>query len=381
MGNSTKDSKTRTGPNAGRPTCHRCSHAAIASAIAEFSRFMPWKDDICLYIDENPGRAWLRKPDVPTKKATSATRLRDLPPNANLSLWLVVKNHYYSILAASGALRRFYPQLRRHDKRFVQFVIASRSRCADMPVRPVAWLFGKSDYRPKTVRKTTIEQFAKSLTASANLQGERCLWGSSIVVEHIDDDWSEKVHSWAVDEFLKHAWKNGFLDIHPIHAREVLGSVDLSQEKEPAFSSVLTRWKAIRILIDAGHLHPSRRQVSMRPVNTMPTWNDIMLMLQRLGMSDEAALKTRCRTVEIVYERYLAATILHESTGMPFYRVGRYIDGRDHSSVYNGIKRFRAYSAEVPAQEVLLNILFEAADNIGVYRSWKQHKRNETYLR
>ena len=96
-----------------------------------------------------------------------------------------------------------------------------------------------------------------------------------------------------------------------------------------------------------------------------------MFLLKRLGMSEEAEIKTRCRTARLVYERYLAATILHEITGQPYFRIGKHIDGRDHSSVYNGIKRFRSYSEILPVQDVLLNILLEIADNIGVYRIWE----------
>ena len=225
MGYATKCADGALYPNRDRPTCHRYSQASVVNGIAKTSRLMPWKDDIRLYIEENPGRAWLRNPDIPCEHVLSEVQLPELPADAKLSLWVVLKNHYYALLAASGELKRFYPQLRNQDGRFVQLVIAARPMQDGTPARPVAWPFGKSDYREKTIRKTTIKQFAGSLTAPGNFRGERCLWGSNIVVEHVDDEWNEKIQNWAIDEFLKYTWKNNFLDIAPDAALDLVRAV------------------------------------------------------------------------------------------------------------------------------------------------------------
>ncbi len=366
-------SNGETNPVQERPTCHLYFKPSMLKAIKKASPEMPWKDNFKLFIEENPRRALLRPPNVPFEHELSEIQLKKLPVDAKLSLWVVVANQYYALLAASGELKRFYPKVRKHDKRFVQFVIASQGIKDAGLARPVVWPFGTNDYRGKAIRKTTIKQFAGSLIAPANFRGERCLWGSGIIVDHVDEGQRAKIQSWAINEFLKRTWKNGILDIVPDKAHDLVKSVGSEREEELSFSEGLTRWKAIRFLSELGHLHPRRRQVPMRPVNTMPTWNDIVFLLKCLGMEDSVGIKAQYRTARIVYERYLAATIMHEITGQPYYKIGTYIGDRDHSSVYNGIKRFRSHSEVLPVQDTLLNILSELAENIGVFRAWELH--------
>ena len=116
------------------------------------------------------------------------------------------------------------------------------------------------------------------------------------------------------------------------------------------------RGESIAILLDADR---ARDDMADRVMATDDTRMGIVCAVATAYRVEPTALLGRSQTPTVCAARHTLVVLLADMLGMSTVQIGRYLDGRDHSTVVAGMKRGRADdgASAVRARELAVDVL------------------------
>ena len=286
-----------------------------------------------------------------------------------LTCWIIANNCTYALWA--GAVLGDYHQTALSTCPQVSRIIVTSPTDGRSGFAPrIVWKSRRRHPNERRAWSTEFRDYEMSL-CSAMLEPapvrDRAITSTDILAQISR---SPAIQWEAIVQLVRHAGVQGFLDCTVEEALRILDLARTVMPVSPDGTLSLTRWRAIKILIEKGRLHGFvGRQRPLRPRGTAAMPGEILGMVSTaFGVMREQIAGPR-RTTALLHPRYVAATVMRGATSRSLIEIASELGGRDHASVINGLDRMGYWSDIDPVHGKLLDVLVQVADNFGIMKN------------
>ena len=299
------------------------------------------------------------------------TENEDLPKHGKprLTCWVIADNCTYA-LWAGAVLGDFHQTALSTCPQVSRIVVTSPTDGRSGFAPRIVWKSRRRQPNERRAWSTEFRDFETSLCSAIVEPApvrDRAITSTDILAQI---GRSPAIQWEAIIQLVKHADAQGFLDCTVEEALRILDLSCTVMPVSPDGTLSLTRWRAIKILVEKGRLQGFvGRQRPLRPHGTAAMPGEILDMVSTaFGIAREQIAGPR-RTTALLHPRYVAATIMRGATSRSLIEIGSELGGRDHASVINGLDRMGYWSDIDPIHGKLLDVLVQVADNFGIMKN------------
>ena len=311
-----------------------------------------------------PYRPWCKQMRV-------AVRDEDLSSNndeSKLAMWVLFPSAVDAFWAAS-LMQSIHRAIVTTNPQISRIAISSPKAPATGYAPLISWRFGASDYRLRSIRESETQAFVRHLnwcasTACKELRhsgGTKLLQCSSL---------SQGLQWEATSAFVHFAAEQGFLTCPAEYALRTLTETDRAKQPVWACARGLTRWKALKTLVDHGVLVDFvGRQRPIRPHGSTPTLQEILSFVAAAFNLSPSDLTGGDRRAHVMHARQCAAGVMRRATSRSLMEIGECLGGRDHATVINSLERIEKWRRLDPMHSWLVESFAQVADNVGLLKT------------
>ena len=292
----------------------------------------------------------------------------DVDGGMPLAMWVVLPNSVDAFWAASlmTLIHRKIPAV---EPRVCRVAITAPKEPVTGYAPLVSWRFYGSDNRAKTIRDSEIQGFLRHLSWCASGASEQRGAGREDIDLLMHTASSPGIQWEAVHALVHHASRQGYLMCSPDEALSQLAAAEHARQPEWTGTHVLTRWKAVKTLVDLELLDGFvGGQRPLRPVGSTVHLNAVRSFVATACQLEPADLTGPDRRANILHGRYLAAAVMRRVTSRSLFEIGRCLGGRDHATIINGLDRIEEWRRLDPMHAWMIETFAQIADNMGILK-------------
>ena len=326
---------------------------------------------------ELPRRPWRKTLRVRVNADSRAGSDKKAP----LVMWVIAPNAIDAFWAAS-LMGLFHKHVVAANRRIGRIAITAQKEPVSGYAPLISWRFYGSDNRPKTIRDSELHGFVRYLhwCAAAGSKVRGLEKHGTEMLMHIAK--SPSIQWEAVHGLAHHAERQGYLTCTAEEALVELAGQPGSVQPKWTGEKTLTRWKAIKTLVDR-HLLDGfiGGQQPLRPAGSAARLEDILGFIAAAYRYSTDDLAGPRRQAELMHARYVAAAVMRRATSRSLVEIGRCLGGRDHATIINGLDNIERWRRLDPMHSWIIETLAQIADNLGIEKMPTLRKVAEQQLK
>ena len=284
-----------------------------------------------------------------------------------LMVWVVVTSAVDVIWAASlmGLVHR---SLAAEFTQIKHIVVTAPRVLSNGYIPFISWRFSRLDNRPKSIRKSELNGFIHHLhwCAAGSLRPSNLGATNDLLITIAN---SPSIQWEAISRLVNHLSSQGFLLTTTEQALGTLTRSDCVRHPTWANKDGITRWKAIKSLIEFGMIDDFvGRQRPLRPVGSTASLAEVRAFIAAAFNLTPEDLKGEDRRAHIMHARHMAAAIMRRVTSRSLIEIGTSLGNRDHATIINGLERIEKWRRSDPMHSWLVESFAQIADNLGIIK-------------